>query len=53
MLTVQGVVEAQDEGMFTCHASNLAGNDSADITLNVLSKQQYSVHDDCMREKQQ
>ena len=38
VLTVQGVMEAQDEGMFTCHASNMAGNDSADITLNVLSK---------------
>ena len=43
VLTVQGVVEAQDEGVFTCHASNLAGNDSADITLNVLSKQLYTV----------
>ena len=39
VLTVQGVTEAQDEGEFTCHASNMAGNDSADITLNVLSKQ--------------
>ena len=39
VLTVQGVTEAQDEGVFTCHASNLAGNDSADITLNVLSKE--------------
>ena len=39
VLTVQGVTEAQDEGVFTCHASNMAGNDSADITLSVLSKQ--------------
>jgi hypothetical protein len=35
VLTVQGVTEAQDEGEFTCHASNLVGNDSADITLSV------------------
>ena len=39
VLTVQGVTEAQDEGIFTCHASNLAGNDSADIAVNVLSEQ--------------
>ena len=35
VLTVQGVTEAQDEGMFTCLASNMAGNDSAMITLTV------------------
>ena len=35
LLTVQGVTEAQDEGMFTCHASNIVGNDSATITLSV------------------
>ena len=39
VLTVQGVTETQDEGVFTCHASNIAGNDSADVTLSVLSKQ--------------
>ena len=38
MLTVQNVAESRDEGMFTCHASNVAGNDLATITLNVLSK---------------
>ena len=38
VLTVQGVTEAQDEGMFTCHASNMAGNDSATITLSVQGK---------------
>ena len=35
VLIVQGVTEAQDEGEFTCHASNVAGNDSATIMLNV------------------
>ena len=35
VLTVQGVTEAQDEGEFTCHASNVAGNDSATLTLSV------------------
>ena len=34
-LMVQGVTEAQDEGEFTCHASNVAGNDSATIMLSV------------------
>ena len=35
VLMVQGVIEAQDEGEFTCHASNVAGNDSATLTLSV------------------
>ena len=38
VLTVQQVTEVQDEGVFTCHASNEAGDDSAYVTLNVLSK---------------
>ena len=38
VLTVRQVTEAQDEGVFSCHASNPAGSDSASITLNVLSK---------------
>ena len=32
---MQGVTEGQDEGVFTCHASNIAGNDSTMITLSV------------------
>ena len=35
VLAVQGVTEAQDEGEFTCHASNVAGNDSATLMLSV------------------
>ena len=38
VLTVQQVNEEQDEGVLTCHASNDAGSDSADIALSVLSK---------------
>ena len=43
MLTVQGVTEAQDEGEFTCHASNLAGNNSATLTLSVQGA--LTMHD--------
>ena len=39
MLTVQGVSEDQDEGVFTCHASNEAGADSADITVSVQGEE--------------
>ena len=35
VLTVQQVSEDEDEGMFTCHASNDAGSDSADIAVSV------------------
>ena len=35
VLTVQQVNEEQDEGVFTCHASNDAGSDSADIAVSV------------------
>ena len=35
VLTVQQVTEVQDEGVFTCHASNEAGSDSATVTLSV------------------
>ena len=43
VLTVEQVTEAQDEGVFTCHASNEAGEDSATVTLNVLSKQVTAI----------
>ena len=44
VLTVRGVIEAQDEGVFTCHASSMAGNDSATVTLSVQGTPRvYSV----------
>ena len=43
VLTVQQVNEAQDEGVFTCHASNSAGSDSDTVTLSVqgIQRQLY------------
>lgn len=38
VLTVQQVTESQDEGVFTCHASNEAGNDTTAITLSVQGR---------------
>ena len=41
VLTVQQVNEAQDEGVFTCHASNSAGSDSDTVTLSVQGIQRH------------
>ena len=40
VLTVRQVNEEQDEGVFTCHASNNAGSNSADVAVSVQGKKE-------------
>lgn len=43
-LTVSDII-LEDEGMYTCHASNIAGTDTDTVTLDVIGESHGGSHD--------